>query len=91
MFCENKVSPRQLKKTHFDLALELTLEATPDDFPLTGLETIGHRWNRPHIISVREQNELLVDELGDANLPRVVVQIRSGLKVQIQSMQMHEH
>ena len=90
MCCENKVLTRQLQKTHFDLALELTLEATPDDFPLTGLETIGHRWNRPHIISVREQNELLVDELGDANLSRVVVQIRSRLKVPVQSMQMHE-
>ena len=78
--------PRQLsdlcemyKNTNLDLALELPLEAAPDHLPLTRLETIGHRRNRPHVIRVREQDQLFIDKLLDADLPCVVVQERPGL------------
>lgn len=37
---------------YLDFALQLALEATPDDFPLSRFETIGYRWNRSHIVGV---------------------------------------
>ena len=49
---------------YLDFGLQLSLEATPDDLPLTRLQPIQNRWNRPNIIRHREKNQLLVDELG---------------------------
>ncbi len=60
---------------YLDFGLQLSLEATPDDLPLTQLQPIQNRWNRPNIIRHREKNQLLVDELGvrpgyDPNMSR---------------------
>ncbi len=60
---------------YLDFGLQLSLEATPDDLPLTRLQPIQNRWNRPNIIRHREKNQLLVDELGvrpgyDPNMSR---------------------
>ena len=69
--------------SYLDFALQLALEATPDHFTLTRLEAVGNRRNRSHVIGVREQNQLLVNELGDADLSRIVVQVRSRLTTEI--------
>lgn len=68
-----------VSETHFDLGLQFAFEATPNNLPLTGLETIGNGRYRPHIIGIGEENELPVDEVGYGNLPCVVIEIRAGL------------
>ena len=64
-----------------DFLLEFPLEATPDDLPLTGFETVTYGWDGSNIVRDREKDELLVDEIGVRNLVRIVVEIGSGLRM----------
>ena len=48
---------------YLDFILQLTLEATPDNLPLTGLETVGNRRDGSNVVGIREQDELPVDEV----------------------------
>lgn len=48
-----------------DLSLELPLEAREEDLPLGGLEAVEHVRDRPGVVSLGEENELLVNELGE--------------------------
>ena len=63
-----------------NLLLQLALEATPDDLALTGLQPVRDGRNRTDVIRHREQDELLVDEVRVADLVRVVVEERPGLR-----------
>lgn len=65
---------------YLDFGPHLTPETTPDDLPLTRLQPIRDRRNRPHIIRIREQDELFVDKVVDRDLVRIVVQEGSGLE-----------
>jgi hypothetical protein len=53
--------PTQL--SDLDFTLELTLEASKQDFPLSGLETVTEARNGSGAISDRELDKLLVDEI----------------------------
>jgi hypothetical protein len=46
---------------------------------LTWLETVTHGWDRPNVVRNREKDELLVDEIGERDLIRIVVEIGSRL------------
>jgi transglutaminase-like putative cysteine protease len=43
-------------ETHLDFLLEFTLEATPNNLPLTRLQPIYYRRNRTNIVRHREEN-----------------------------------
>ena len=66
--------------TYLNLLLQLALEATPDDLALTGLQPVRDGRNRTDVIRHREQDELLVDEVGDGDLVDIVVQEGAGLQ-----------
>ena len=66
--------------TYLNLLLQLALEATPDDLALTGLQPVRDGRNRTDVIRHREQDELLVDEVGDGDLVHIVVQEGAGLR-----------
>ena len=53
---------------HFDVGLELTLEAREENFALRRLETVHHAGNRAQQVGSREQNELLVDKFVVSNV-----------------------
>lgn len=59
---------------YLDFSLELALEARPNDLALTRLETVDNRGDGADVVSLREENELLVDEVGDRNLALRVVE-----------------
>jgi hypothetical protein len=61
---------------HFDLCLELPLEASKEDLSLTGLEAIADAWDRPHAVCHREEDQLLVDEVHVPQSVDVVVHKR---------------
>jgi hypothetical protein len=65
--------------TYFDFLLHVALEATPHNFPLTRLESIGNGRNGTNVVGHREQNQLLVDELRVGNLFQPMVQVSSRL------------
>ena len=59
---------------HLNFAFELPFEARPYDLPLTRLQTIRDRWDRPNIISHGKENEFLVDKIGDRDFICIVVE-----------------
>lgn len=66
-------------RSYFDFLLEFPFEATPDNLPLTGLETVTYGRDGTNVVRDREKDELLVDEVGVRDLIRVVVEIGSRL------------
>ena len=72
--------PDVLPNSYLDLALEFSLEARPNNLPLTGFQTISNRRDRSNVISHGEKNELLVDEVGDRDLSRIVIQVGARLR-----------
>jgi len=73
-----------------DIGLEVALEATVENLSLAGLQAVDHRRNRSFTVGEREQDELLVDELGVAQLFTRVVNKRSLLCAHI-SHAFHRH
>jgi hypothetical protein len=67
--------------SYLDFLLEFPLETTPDDLPLTGLETVTYGRDGTNIVRNREKDELLVDEIGVRDLIRIVIEIGSRLRV----------
>ena len=59
---------------NLDFFLDLALEATPDDFPLSGFEAISDTWDGTNVVSHGEKNQLFVDEIGERNLSQTMVQ-----------------
>ena len=76
----NARHPNRGHSTYLDLALEFTFEATPNNLPLTRLQTIGNSRNRTDVISLREENKFMVDEVRDCNLSRIVVEVGTRLE-----------
>ena len=65
---------------YLDFALELTFETTPNDLPLTRLQTIRNSRNRTDVVRLREENKFMVDEVRDCNLSCVVVEVCTRLE-----------
>jgi hypothetical protein len=53
---------------YFDFLLHVAFEAAPHDLPLPRLESIGHGGYGTNVVGHREQDQLLVYELGVWNL-----------------------
>lgn len=70
-----------LSGPYLDFLLEFPLEAAPDDFPLTRLQTITHGRDGTNIVRHREKDELLVDKIRVRDLIRIVVEVGSRLRV----------
>ena len=66
-------------RSHFDFLLEFPFETTPDNLPLTGLETIAYGRDRTNVVCNREKDEFFVDEIGERYLIRIVIEIGSRL------------
>ena len=74
--CELRIPP---SGSYLNLLLEFPLEATPDDLPLTGFETVTNGRDGTNIVRHGEKDEFLVDEVGVWDLVRIVVEIGSRL------------
>lgn len=66
-------------RAHLDLLLQLALEAAEQDLALTGLEAVDDRRNGADVVGHREEDELLVDKVGDGDLRDVVVEEGAAL------------
>ena len=63
------LSDRSRQLRHLDLPLVVPLEAREHDLPLPGLEPVHHRGDRPLVVQVGEEDELLVDKVGVGHSP----------------------
>ena len=70
-------------ETNLDFLLEITLETGPDDLALTRLQPICHRWYGSNVVRHGEQNQLVIDEVRDRDLPCGMVQESAGLRENI--------
>ena len=66
-------------QSHFDLLLQLPLEATPDYLTLTRLQTVRDGRDRQNIVGHGEKNEFLINEIRVRDLVDVMIQICAGL------------
>lgn len=71
------------KLSDLDFFGEVSLETTKENLSLTRFETVGHRWNRSDIISHGEENQLLVDKIGDGEGLNIMIKV--GTRLQINS------
>jgi prephenate dehydrogenase len=66
-------SDRASQLGHLDLSLVIPLEASEHDLPLAWLQSVHHAGDRTLVVHVREENQLLVDEVrvrdGTGGLP----------------------
>src|SRR3569623_537190 len=63
--CETQMEARCLTHlSNFDLVLELALKASVEDFALRRLEPVHNVGNASFVVVIREDDVLLVDELG---------------------------
>jgi hypothetical protein len=77
--------PVAKEKAHLDLGLDLLEVATEDDLPLTRLETINDGRNRSDVVSHREEDEFLVDEVGVGDQVDRLVKECSRLNIRSQA------
>lgn len=70
-----------LSRSYLDFFLEFPFETTPDDLPLTGLETVTYGWDGTDVVRNREKDEFLIDEIRVRDFIRVVVEIGTRLRV----------
>lgn len=66
-------------ESYLDLFFQLTFEARPDNFSLAWLEAICNGRDGAYVISHREEDQLLVDEIRIRDLVRVVIEISARL------------
>jgi hypothetical protein len=64
--------------SNLDLLLQLALEAAKEDFALTRLEAVDNRGNRASAIGQREEDQLVVNEVGHRDLLDAVVEEGAG-------------
>ena len=49
---------------YLDFLFQLSFEASPDDFSLTGLEAVRNTRDRANVVCHGEENQFLVDKIG---------------------------